>query len=55
MSDTLLEIKNLKKEFPVKGGIFGRTIATVKAVSDISLTIKKGDTLGLVGESGCGK
>jgi oligopeptide transport system ATP-binding protein len=55
MSENLLEIKNLKKEFPVKGGFFGGTVASVKAVSDVSLVIKKGDTLGLVGESGCGK
>ncbi len=55
MGDTLVEVKNLKKEFPVKGGIFSRQIASVKAVNDVTLKIKKGDTLGLVGESGCGK
>ena len=51
----LLEIKNLKKYFPVKEGVFRRTVAHVKAVDDISFHIKKGETLGLVGESGCGK
>jgi len=51
----LLEIKNLKKYFPVKAGVFRKTVGYVKAVDDISFTIKKGETLGLVGESGCGK
>jgi oligopeptide/dipeptide ABC transporter ATP-binding protein len=51
----LLEVKNLKKFFPIKGGIFGRTVANVYAVDDVSFTLKKGETLGLVGESGCGK
>ena len=54
--ETLLEVKNLKMYFPVTSGIiFQRTIAEVKAVDDVSFTIKKGETLGLVGESGCGK
>ena len=53
--EKLLEIKNLKKYFPVKEGVFRRTVAHVKAVDDISFHIKKGETLGLVGESGCGK
>ena len=54
--DTLLEVKNLKMYFPVTSGIiFQRTIAEVKAVDDVTFTIKKGETLGLVGESGCGK
>lgn len=53
--ETLLEIKNLKTYYPVKGGFFQRTIGNVKAVDDISFSIKKGETLGLVGESGCGK
>jgi oligopeptide transport system ATP-binding protein len=55
MQSPLIEIKNLSKRFPIKGGIFSREIASVKAVSDVSLAIKKGETLGLVGESGCGK
>lgn len=53
--ENLLEIKNLKTYYPVKGGFFKRTIGNVKAVDDVSFTIKKGETLGLVGESGCGK
>ena len=52
---TLLEVKNLKKYFPIKGGIFNRTMDWFKAVDDVSFQLKKGGTLGLVGESGCGK
>ena len=55
MSQQLLEIKDLTKTFPIKGGLFSREVASVKAVQGVSLTIKKGETLGLVGESGCGK
>jgi oligopeptide transport system ATP-binding protein len=54
-TQNLVEIKNLVKRFPIKGGILSREVAAVKAVSDVSLTIAKGETLGLVGESGCGK
>ena len=51
----LLEVKNLKKYFPVKAGVFRKTVAYLKAVDDISFYIKEKETLGLVGESGCGK
>jgi len=51
----LLEVNNLKTWFPVKGGFFGTTKDYVKAVDDVSFTVRKGETLGLVGESGCGK
>jgi len=55
VEEKLLEVKNLKKYFPVKAGVFRKTVAHVKAVDDVSFAIKKGETLGLVGESGCGK
>ena len=51
----LLEIRNLKKYFPIEKGIFRRVTGWVKAVDDVSLTLYPGETLGLVGESGCGK
>jgi oligopeptide/dipeptide ABC transporter ATP-binding protein len=55
VSQPLLEVKGLAKRFPIKGGLFGRTIAVVDSVSGISFSVDKGETLGLVGESGCGK
>jgi oligopeptide/dipeptide ABC transporter ATP-binding protein len=55
MAGPVLEAKNLVKHFPVKRGIFSRQIAVVRAVDDISFAIDPGKTLGLVGESGCGK
>jgi oligopeptide transport system ATP-binding protein len=55
MVSNLVEVKNLVKHFPIRGGVFLKEIASVKAVDDVSLTIREGETLGLVGESGCGK
>lgn len=51
----LLIVKDLRKYFPIRGGIFGRTKATVQAVDGVSFSVEKGETLGIVGESGCGK
>lgn len=55
MNEPLLKIEKLKKNFPIRGGVFGKKVGEVKAVDDISFVIQKGETLGLVGESGCGK
>lgn len=55
MTKLLLEVKNLKKYFPIKGGIFSKPIGYVYAVDGVSFYLNKGESLGLVGESGCGK
>jgi oligopeptide transport system ATP-binding protein len=55
MKESLLEVKNLKKYFPIRGGIFSKPIGYVYAVDGVSFSLNKGESLGLVGESGCGK
>jgi peptide/nickel transport system ATP-binding protein len=54
-SEYILEVNNLNTYFPIKGGLFGKTVGHFKAVKNVSFKIQKGKTLGLVGESGCGK
>ena len=54
-SDVLLETRGLSKYFPIKKGMWGRTVGHVKAVDQVDLQVKQGQTVGLVGESGCGK
>jgi len=53
--EDLLVVNRLKKYYPITGGVFAREIGAVKAVDDVSFRVKRGETLGLVGESGCGK
>jgi oligopeptide/dipeptide ABC transporter ATP-binding protein len=53
--NTLLEVKGLKKYYPISSGLFNKTTGFVKAVDDVSFSVNEGETLGIVGESGCGK
>lgn len=53
--ETILELKNIRKHFPIKAGVLQKKVGAVKAVDGIDLNIYKGETLGIVGESGCGK
>ncbi|MDF2683593.1 MAG: Oligopeptide/dipeptide transporter, ATP-binding protein-like protein [Brevibacillus sp.] len=55
MSEVLLETRNLKAHFPIKAGVLQRTVGHVKAVDGVDLQVRRGETLGIVGESGCGK
>ena len=57
MNDTqpLVSVRNLKKSFPIKKGVFAREVGAVQAVNDVSFDVARGETLGVVGESGCGK
>jgi peptide/nickel transport system ATP-binding protein len=55
LTENLLEVKNLKQYFPIKAGLLQRVVGNVKAVDGITFSIKRGTTMGLVGESGCGK
>ena len=54
-TDTIMELRHVTKHFPVQHGVFSRTKSRVHAVEDVSLTVRRGETLGIVGESGCGK
>src|SRR5512146_3199684 len=54
-SEVLLEVKNLRKYFPIKRGMLQKVVGNVRAVDDVSFYIRQGETLSLVGESGCGK
>lgn len=54
-NEILLSVEGLSKHFPITAGVFGKTVGLVKAVDELSFTLRRGETLGLVGESGCGK
>ena len=54
-TDALLDVQDLRKYFPVHRGVLGRSVAQVRAVDGVSFRLQRGETLGLVGESGCGK
>jgi oligopeptide/dipeptide ABC transporter ATP-binding protein len=54
-STPLLDVEDLKKHYPVRGGVFGGTIGQIRAVDGVSFSVRQGETMGLVGESGCGK
>lgn len=55
MEDPIIEVEGLKKYFPIQAGLFKRTVGQVKALDGVTLQLKRGETLGIVGESGCGK
>ena len=55
MTAPVLEVRSLRKHFPIRQGILGRVAGTIRAVDDVSFSIAHGETLSLVGESGCGK